>query len=62
MQRVAKFYKVSFEQFQEGWTDTFGEPAEQSLYDNLKLPVRATAGSAGYDFFSPLTFSLARHL
>ena len=59
MQKVAKFYKVSFEQFQEGWTDTFGKLAEQSVYDNLKLPVRATAGSAGYDFFSPLTFSLA---
>ena len=59
MQRVAKFYKVSPEQFQEGWTDTFGQPAQQAVYDSLKLPVRATAGSAGYDFFSPLTFSLA---
>ncbi|MBR5319208.1 MAG: deoxyuridine 5'-triphosphate nucleotidohydrolase [Peptococcaceae bacterium] len=59
MQRVAKFYKVSWEQFQEGWLDTFGQPAEQAVYDALKLPVRATAGSAGYDFFSPLTFSLA---
>lgn len=59
MQRIAKFYKVSSEQFQEGWKDAFGKSAEQSVYDNLKLPVRATAGSAGYDFFSPLTFSLA---
>lgn len=59
MQRVAKFYKVSFEQFDEGWQDTFGVPAERAVYDAVKLPVRATAGSAGYDFFSPLTFSLA---
>ncbi len=59
MQRIAKFHKVSFEQFQESWQDTFGQPAEQNVYDNLKLPARATAGSAGYDFFSPLTFSLA---
>ncbi|MBR4944379.1 MAG: deoxyuridine 5'-triphosphate nucleotidohydrolase [Peptococcaceae bacterium] len=59
MQRIAKFHKVSLEQFQAGWQDTFGQPAEQTVYDELKLPVRATAGSAGYDFFSPLTFSLA---
>lgn len=59
MQRVAKFYKVSLKQFQEGWQDAFGQVAEQDIYDALKLPARATAGSAGYDFFSPLTFSLA---
>ena len=28
-------------------------------YDEIKLPRRATAGSAGYDFYSPLDFSLA---
>ena len=37
----------------------FGKSADRVLYDALKLPVRATAGSAGYDFFSPVTFSLA---
>ena len=25
MKRMAKFEKVSLEQFREGWTDTFGE-------------------------------------
>ncbi|MGM9525055.1 MAG: deoxyuridine 5'-triphosphate nucleotidohydrolase [Peptococcaceae bacterium] len=59
MQRIAKFHKVSFEQFQEGWQDTFGQPAEAAVYDAVKLPKRATSGSAGYDFFSPLTFTLA---
>ncbi len=59
MQKVAKFYKVSFEQFAVSWQDTFGQSADRVLYDALKLPVRATAGSAGYDFFSPVTFSLA---
>ena len=59
MQKIAKFHKVSFTQFNEGWQDTFGQPAEQAVYDALKLPVRATAGSAGYDFFSPVTFTLA---
>ena len=24
MKRIAKFHKVSFEQFKEGWIDTFG--------------------------------------
>ena len=28
------------------------------MYANIKLPKRATAGSAGYDFYSPITFQL----
>ena len=28
------------------------------IYDNIKLPKRATIGSAGYDFYAPLTFTL----
>lgn len=59
MDRVARFYKVSEAQFEEGWQDAFGQRADAGVYENLKLPKRATAGSAGYDFFSPLTFSLA---
>ena len=59
MYRVARFYKVSEAQFEEGWQDTFGQAADADVYEKLKLPERATAGSAGYDFFSPLTFSLA---
>lgn len=54
--RIAKFYKVSFEQFQEGWKDSFGEQKEEEIravYDRIRLPERATAGSAGYDFFAP---------
>ena len=58
MQKVAKFSKVSFEQFNEGWQEAFGQAAERDEYDALKLPIRATVGSAGYDFFSPLTFTL----
>ena len=59
MQKVAKFYKVSFEQFQEGWHDAFGQSVSKEVYDAVNLPKRATIGSAGYDFYSPLTFSLA---
>lgn len=58
MQKIAKFSKVSYQQFQLSWQDTFGEFAAQTVYDAIKLPARATAGSAGYDFFSPLTFTL----
>ena len=58
MQKVAKFSKVSFEQFNEGWQEAFGQAGERDKYDALKLPTRATVGSAGYDFFSPLTFTL----
>lgn len=56
MQRIAKFHKVSPEQFREGWLDTFGPTEEKelkSLYETIKLPKRATAGSAGYDFYTP---------
>ena len=59
--RIAKFEKVSFTQFKEGWTDTFGEASEEKLreiYGGIRLPRRATKGSAGYDFFAPADFTL----
>ena len=59
--RIAQFYKVSFAQFQEGFVDSFGPTEEQELqkiYDNIKLPKRATAGSAGYDFYAPVSITL----
>lgn len=62
MKRIAKFHKVSFEQFKKDWVDTFGPQDEQKIqeiYDSVKLPRRATAGSAGYDFFAPVRFALA---
>lgn len=57
MKRIAKFHKVSFEQFMKDWIDTFSDSNEQiakETYDTIKLPKRATTGSAGYDFYSPL--------
>lgn len=30
----------------------------QKIYDNIKLPKRATTGSAGYDFFAPVDINL----
>lgn len=62
MKKIAKFHKVSYEQFQEGWKDTFPETTEEKvkeIYEQIRLPKRATAGSAGYDFFSPVDFTVA---
>ncbi|WP_461810614.1 dCTP deaminase/dUTPase family protein [Faecalimonas sp.] len=62
MKRIAKFHKVSYEQFEEGWKDTFQNTEKeeiQKIYEGIKLPQRATAGSAGYDFYAPITFSLS---
>lgn len=54
MQKIAQFMKVSPEQFRADWD--FDLPCP---YDELKLPRRGTVGSAGYDFFSPVDFTLA---
>ena len=62
MKRIAKFHKVSLEQFIKDWIDTFSGADEKSateVHKEIHLPKRATSGSAGYDFYSPLTFSLA---
>lgn len=55
MNRVARFLRVSRARFEEDWADAFsGEAAP----DFPELPRRATAGSAGYDFFAPRAFEL----
>lgn len=54
MQRIAEFEKVSFEQFKKDWQKCFPETEDvKKIYDEIKLPFRATTGSAGYDFFAP---------
>lgn len=55
MKRVARFEKVSIEQFRSGFE---GENAD-SVYEGIKLPKRATSGSAGYDFYAPYDVRLA---
>lgn len=59
--RIAKFEKVSFEQFFKDMKDTFPimeEKAIKGIYDRIQLPKRATTGSAGYDFFSTIPYTL----
>ena len=58
-----KFEKVSFEQYKSGFviSDDFDDLLADELmisklheeYDGIKLPKRATRGSAGYDFYLP---------
>lgn len=61
------FEVVSFEQFKKDWLNTFDdeywdtpEDVEEikDIYNDIKLPSRGTAYSAGYDFFSPIHFCL----
>ena len=62
MKRIAKFHKVSKERFVADWMDAFeGVAADEAekIYEGIRLPRRATAGSAGYDFFAPFAFTLA---
>ncbi len=59
MKAVAKFEKVSFDQFKEGMSDfNFDESRLKEIYDNIKLPHRATAYSAGYDIYTTVDFKL----
>ena len=55
MSRVAQFMPVSAVRFQEDWMETF---ERVPVPEPPRMPRRATAGSAGYDFFSPLDFCL----
>ena len=61
MKRIAKFEKVTAARFLADWMEAFGgnEAEAQALDDAIRLPRRATAGSAGYDFFAPAALSLA---
>ena len=51
MRTAAKFEKVSYAIFSVNGT--------RETYDGIKLPKRATAKSAGYDFFAPTALTVA---
>lgn len=62
MQKVARFEKVSKDNFLAAIGEDYGQYSgaeAEDLYEELKLPRRATKGSAGYDFFAPFDFTLA---
>lgn len=60
MMRIAQFFKVSEKQFVSDCMNEFlcDEQEAKRIYDQIQLPLRATKGSAGYDFYSPISFSL----
>lgn len=61
MNKVGRFEKVSYEQFAADFRDVFPDFSEDNvreMYDRIKLPKRATAGSAGNDFFVPMDITL----
>ncbi|MBD5081857.1 MAG: deoxyuridine 5'-triphosphate nucleotidohydrolase [Ruminococcaceae bacterium] len=61
MNKIAQFEKVSYEQFRKDWIDCFPQYNEskiKEIYNAIKLPKRATSGSAGYDFFSPISTTI----
>ncbi|MBQ7646659.1 MAG: deoxyuridine 5'-triphosphate nucleotidohydrolase, partial [Clostridia bacterium] len=46
---AAKFEKVSYGRF----ADDCNADNADNILDGIKMPARATSGSAGYDFFAP---------
>lgn len=63
MQTAAKFEKVSFQVFRDSCA-ALEMPLDAdgviTAYEEIILPKRATKGSAGYDFFSPITLTLGK--
>ena len=59
MKRIARFQKVSKEQFLEGTEGILISRDAEKAYEELMLPKRATKGSAGYDFFTPYPITIA---
>ena len=55
--RIAKFTKVKFEDFLKAYAKYGAGEVDKDyvreIYDDIRLPQRATAGSAGYDFYAP---------
>lgn len=62
MNKVGEFERVSYKQFYEAMREIINTEYKDELiraaYDGLELPKRSTAGSAGYDFRAPFSFTL----
>lgn len=62
MNIAGHFEKVTYEQFEKDIKSEFGEKWSDEeirhFYDGVKKPRRATKGSSGYDFYSPIPLTL----
>ncbi len=61
MRKIAQFFKVSWENYLKALQEDFQTLSEddiKKIYETIKLPKRATVGSAGYDFFAPFDITL----
>lgn len=58
--KVGYFKKVPYEQFKKDYKAPVDFPEEQlrKIYDNIKVPKRATSGSLCYDFYAPFYICL----
>ncbi len=56
MKRIADFYKVSSRIFTDEAVSSLKleSGSAEEAYNDIKLPKRATLGSAGYDFYAPV--------
>lgn len=54
------FKKINFGEWWNWWEEHISPNIESAklAYDNIKLPARATTGSAGYDFFCPIPVNI----
>ena len=61
MRKIGKFHKVSFRRFREDWKTLLPVKIQadiREIYQGIRLPQRATGGSAGYDFYAPVEIAL----
>lgn len=56
MKKIAKFEKVSLQQFKKDCI--FDVLNVEEIYERINLPIRATKYSAGYDFVTPFEITL----
>lgn len=63
LKQIAKFEKVSYEQFkkdiQKEFFEALTEEKVREIYQCIKLPIRSTKHSAGYDFMIPFSVTLS---
>lgn len=52
------FEKVSKQRFIEDFNKEFTHLDAEKVYDSIQIPTRSTAGSAGYDFRTPIDIEL----